>query len=222
MGCTAPQMENMAFIFDQTEMHKALNTEHLINSVNIDFGNVLITEIINQSLSKDAIVFKEQSPFYLFQKYGEELQKDKDFQNDLRIGFDQYNRDTEGLDESFVFPTLARVCKDFSHSKSDIIVFSDLFHHENNGFSFYAYKNNPDELMVDYSIIVKALEREYLALTDGVDLSGISIHVIYYPSRENDRLYREVRKFWHRYFSEKNAQIEFATSLNNKIKLRKS
>lgn len=214
-GCSAPPRTDVVVIFDQTEARNTINTEKLLPTLNIEYGSVTITEIIDQSFSKDTVITRLKSPSYLFRVESTEREKDKKFTTGLMKGQALYNRPSEGLDESHVYSVLARSCKKLSRSNADqkrILVFGDMFHHVKGEFSFYAYRENPSQIMESYDQIVEILERDYPDIKDA-DLTGIGILVIYYPNKENDRLYREVRKFWSRYFTGKNVRIEFVTNL---------
>lgn len=222
-GCSLSKESDALLILDQTEERSSIDEDLLFSAYkNMAYGSVIITEIRDQFLTKKGVVKKPKSPSYWLQVETEERQKEANFKKDFKEELTPFNSVSERLSESFVYSVVAPHLKILANSTADhkaALIFSDLCENTPE-FSFYKYSNNPYQIMKEYQQIVQKLEHQNDALTD-TDLSGVSISVIYHPSKENDLLLREVRKFWHRYFTSKNAQIEFVLSLKSSSQILK-
>lgn len=222
-GCSLSTESDSLLILDQTEERSIIDADLLFTAYkDMQHGSIVITEIRDQFLSDKEIVNKAQSPYYWLQVKTEEIQKEADFKEDFKDKFSPFNSTSEKLSESFVYSVVAPHMKTLASSTADhrsAIIFSDLCENTPE-FSFYKYRNRPYKIMEGYQQIVETLEHQNDVLKDA-DLSGVSISVVYHPSKENDLLLREVRKFWTAYFTSKNAQIEFVLSLKGSSQILK-
>ncbi|MDN5215051.1 hypothetical protein QQ020_23420 [Fulvivirgaceae bacterium BMA12] len=214
-ACTTTPKTDAVLIIDQTEERGILDEQTLLSIFDIPHGRITITEIIDQSLSRDISISKPKSLPYFLRVESKLRKQDKAFRDGFLTGLAKFNKPSDGLSQSYCYSVLARVCKKLAQSEADnkfILISGDLLHHTDD-FSFYSYRKNPAQIMKDYDQIIETFESQFNDIR-GESLDGIHISVAFFPSKENDRLYREVRKFWSRYFAEKNSNIEFVTSLH--------
>ncbi|WP_442267621.1 hypothetical protein ACSIGC_08110 [Tenacibaculum sp. ZS6-P6] len=216
MGCTTSPKSDAVLIFDQTEKREPLNENSLFSIYrNISHGQITMTEIRDQSISKSTVIVKEESPSYFLRVESEQHEKELKFEKDFINGLQLYDVPNQELSKSYVYSVFAEHLYKLMESNADrksILAFSDSF--ENAEFSFYKYRKNPLKIRDDYQNIVAELEKHDPRIKDA-DLSGIVISVVFHPSKKDDSLFREVRQFWTRYYESKNAGIEFVTSLEN-------
>ena len=222
MGCTPSLESDAVLIIDQTEKGLPLDQNMLFSAFrNITHGRVTLTAIVDQSFSRNTTLKKAKGESYLLRVESKERERAFDFEQDFKNGLRAYNTSTKELSKSYVYSVLVASFYRLMQSKSDrksILVFSDMCENTSE-FSFYRYRKNPLQIRDDFQKITSLLEHQDHRIKQA-DLSGISISVVFHPDKKDDLLFREVRHFWMQYFSAKNAQVEFISSLENSSQIQ--
>ena len=216
-GCSKPNKTDTVIIFDQTDKRTPLDKTAVFKLYkNIDHGKITFTEITDQSITSSKTIAKQKSTPYITRVESQEREKDKKYKADFLSAVDHYNDFSTELEHSYVFSILSDQLIRLSRSKASersILVIGDMCENTPQ-MNMYGYRENPIRILEEYELIVEILEGHYPNLKDA-DLSGITLSVVYHPSKEDDQLLRYVREFWSRYLQSKQVQIEFVTSLEN-------
>lgn len=217
-ACEQAQYTQSITYFDQTcyeHSQRPVARDVLAFYSDMENGNVKIVPISDRFIQDYASVTRKPSTPYLLRK-GNEDPALSDFKNDFTIKFDRTRNLDETYQYSFVFPTVMEHLKPLSqsgHERRTALIFSDLTHHMPRGFSFYQYRQNPEQIIsTDYEVIVQKLEASYPASRD-INLDGVEISVVFLPNQQDDQLFRYIRQWWSKYLTGKGATIRFVPRL---------
>ena len=217
-SCAPYEKSDRTIVLDNTEARQESITHQALFSLVKDMvqGKAVITEISDQSINQSTVITKKGEDTFLLRVEREVQEYEEQFKKAFFQALDQYEQALEDKNQSFVFESIASQCIRLASSSANdkqLWIFGDMLHHTDD-FSFYHYRKTPQKIMTNYEQIVLKLESLEPAMAD-IDLTEIQIHVVYYPTKKNDLLFRQVRSFWIRYFQSKNAEVTFSTHLKN-------
>ncbi len=199
---------DVVVLMDLTEQYNAFpNASTVIQDIgDFNAGQVTLSAITDTHTYPYHVINLESPKPYLMQVKEEEDSRQGNFKSNFKAAYETLSVPTEELQYSFVFSAMNTHLVKLSASSAEhkhFLCYSDLLQHSPR-FSFYAYRNNPKQILKDYDRIVSKFEAEYGDIKS-MNLNGIDITVMYTPQKLNDALYYHTSQFWTKFFKSKGA-----------------
>ena len=118
----------------------------------------------------------------------------------------------QGLEQSYVGATLNQILPSLAQSEDSIklcLIASDMVLNNKEVANFYQHGSR---LMQHYDVLAGKIEKAYPDLKN-IDLTGVKFYSTYLPDEKTDKIAKASRDFWMKWFTSKNATIEFLPNL---------
>lgn len=214
LGCSEPEESKTVVLIDKTVDTPFNQSDQLISLLNnIKSGEVTFSSIDDLAIGFDTTVTKPFSS-YLNSNLKKEAEVEAAFLQGIKQGLQKVSVIDRKYNKSYVFAKISHFSSKLARSdfsRRSVILVSDGVEH-NDVASFYRFVSAPKHLMENYDDLFFSLESEFSEIK-GLQLSGIHFIFLYSPDNQEEAFFRECRKFWTKYLSEKGGTVEFKTQL---------